>query len=118
MAPMEENRRDDPRFAVFLYVECIEPEAAPIHVQDLSAGGFLVRGNIVAGQGGILHARFRVHPSSGDMLVSAHGRVMHSRRDGPNSLFGVKIEGFGSPEEERAYQVYVEELSATRPASL
>jgi hypothetical protein len=109
---MDENRRESPRVSVSLYVERTEePAVTPIHIRNLSATGFLVRGSVLAGQGGIFHATFRVRPSSGEMRVSTRGRVMHSRIDGHNTEFGIKIEGFGSPEEESAYLEYVRELA-------
>jgi PilZ domain. len=111
---MEENRRESPRYSISLYAEAVEPAPSPLKVQDLSAGGFLIRGNILAGEGGILHARFRVHPSTGDVLVSTRGRVMHMRREGGTSYYGVKIESFDNPEQERAYQSYVSELLQKR----
>jgi hypothetical protein len=109
---MDENRRAAPRFVVSLYAEQIEQKASPIHIRNLSATGFLVRGDVCAGQGGVLHASFRVHPSSGEMRVTTRGKVMHCRIAGPESEFGIMIEGFGSEEEERAYRDYVLELEA------
>jgi hypothetical protein len=109
---MSENRRETPRFSVSLYMERQELTEAAIHIRNLSASGFLVRGAVLAGHGGIFHASFRVHPSSGEMRVTTRGRVMHSCMDGPNSEFGIKIEGFGCPEEERAYLAYVSELAS------
>jgi hypothetical protein len=108
---MDQNRRETQRFSVLLYMERREPIEAPLHIHNLSENGFLVHGDILAGQGGIFHAIFRVHPSSGEMRVTTRGRVMHSRMDGPNSEFGIKIDDFGSPEEEKAYQAYVRELA-------
>ena len=93
-----------------LYAEHIEPKATPIHIRNLSATGFLVCGEVCAGQGGVFRASFRVHPSSGEARVSMRGRVVHCRIAGPDSEFGIKIEAFGSPEEESAYQAYVREL--------
>jgi hypothetical protein len=37
---------------------------------------------------------------------------MRCRIAGPDSEFGIRIEGFGSPEEERAYRDYVRELES------
>lgn len=82
----------------------------PIRILNLSSSGFLVRGDLCAGQGGIFHARFRVRPSSGEMRVSMKGKVVHSLINGQESEFGIKIEGFGSPAEESAYLSYVKEL--------
>ena len=109
---MDENKRAARRFSVSLYAEHVDPESAPLLIRDLSATGFLIRGDICAGQGGILHASFRVHPSSGETHITARGRVMRCRIAGPDSEFGVEIEGFGSPEEERAYRDYVLELES------
>ncbi len=108
---MDQNRREAPRFSVVLYMEQREPMETPIHIHNLSESGFLVRGDVLAGQGGIFHAVFRVHPASGEMRITTLGKVMHSRIDGSNSEFGIKIQGFGSPEEEGAYQTYVRELT-------
>jgi hypothetical protein len=108
---MEENRRLDERFSVSLYVERNEPAEAPVHIRNMSASGFLVRGAVLAGQGGVFCATFRVHPASGDLRVTTRGKVMNSRRYGSESEFGIKIEGFGGPDEESAYQAYVRELA-------
>ena len=107
---MDDNRRAAPRFNVSLYAEYVEPKTTRVHICNLSATGFLVRGDFCAGQGGIFRASFRVHPSSGEARVSMRGRVVHCRIAGPDSEFGIKIEAFGSPEEESAYQAYVREL--------
>jgi len=107
---MDDNRREAPRFLVSLYVERQEIVESPIFIRNLSSTGFLVRGPVLAGQGGIFRATFRVHPKSGEMRVTTRGRVMHVRLDGSDAEFGIRIEGFGSPDEERAYQEYVLEL--------
>lgn len=109
---MNEDRREARRFSVSLYAERQETEEAPIHIRNLSSTGFLVSGAVLAGLGGILRTAFRVRPSTGEMRVTARGRVMHRRIDGANSEFGIRIEDFGSPEEESAYQTYVRELAA------
>jgi hypothetical protein len=114
---METNRREYPRFSVNLYVESREGSSEPPHVLDLSEGGFLVRGEICAGHGGVFHASFRVHPSSGEARVTTRGRVMRSSlREGVREC-GIKIESFGSPAEETAYLTYVRELAAQSAAS-
>ena len=116
---MDDNRRETPRFQVTLYVERREGIESAVHIKNLSSSGYLVRGDVLAGQGGIFHASFRVHPSSGDARVSTRGTVVRSVIDGSNSEFGIRIDGFGSPEEESAYQSYVRELaerSAAREA--
>lgn len=113
---METNRREYPRFSVNLYVESREGSSEPPHVLDLSEGGFLVRGEICAGHGGVFHASFRVHPSSGETRVTTRGRVMRSSlREGVREC-GIKIESFGSPAEETAYLTYVRELAAQNAA--
>jgi hypothetical protein len=108
----DSNRRKSARYEVYLYVEQIEREERKVHILNLSSSGFLVRGELAAGVGGIFHASFRVRPSSGEMRVSTSGRVVHSRRIGHESEYGISIEGFGSPAEESAYQAYVSELAA------
>jgi hypothetical protein len=107
---MDENRRGSERYNVSLYFEQLEREAAPVRMLNLSASGFLVRGGLCAGQGGIFHASFRVRPATGEMRVSTRGTVVHSRRLGAEFEYGIKIEGFGSPAEESAYLAYVREL--------
>jgi hypothetical protein len=108
---MNENRRVDPRFSVSLYVERQEIVENPIFIRNLSATGFLVRGPVLAGQGGVFRATFRVHPKSGEMRVTIRGKVMHCRVDGAEAEFGIMIEGFGCAAEEKAYQDYVLELN-------
>jgi hypothetical protein len=108
---MSENRRGSERYNVSLYVEQIERESAQARILNLSASGFLVRGEVCAGQGGIFHASFRVRPSTGEMRVSTRGTVVHARRDGSEPEYGIKIEGFGSPAQESAYYAYVRELA-------
>jgi hypothetical protein len=107
---MNENRRVTPRFSVSLYVERQDLVESPTFIRNLSATGFLVRGPVLAGQGGVFRATFRVHPKTGEARVTTRGRVMHCRVEGNDAEFGIKIEEFGSPEEERAYQEYVLEL--------
>ena len=99
------------RYDVYLYVEQIERELPRMRIMDLSSSGFRVRGGLAAGVGGIFHASFRVHPQSGEMLVSTRGKVVHSRQVGYESEYGVSIENFGSSDEESAYQSYVRELA-------
>jgi hypothetical protein len=113
---MDDNRRESPRFEVSLYVERREGIESAVHIKNLSSSGFLVRGAVLAGHGGVFHASFRVHPSSGDARVSTRGTVVHSLIDGHNSEFGIRIDGFGSPEEESAYQSYVRELEERTPS--
>jgi hypothetical protein len=108
---MDENRRQSARYNVFLYVEQRELEQKQVRILNLSSSGFLVRGEVCAGEGGIFHATFRVRPASGELRVTTRGKVVHSRRNGADSEYGICIEGFGSPAEERAYQEYVRELA-------
>jgi hypothetical protein len=115
---MDENRRRGERYDVYLYVEQVEREEMQVRIMNLSSSGFLVRGEVAAGIGGVFHARFRVRPASGDMRVSTSGRVIHSRRIGHESEYGISIESFGSPDEERAYQAYVRELAERSAASV
>ena len=107
----EKNKRESARYDVSLYVEQIEREVPQARILNLSANGFLVRGEVCAGEGGIFHASFRVRPSSGEMLVTTRGLVVHSSRNGSVFEYGIKIEGFGSLTEESAYHEYVSELS-------
>jgi|GEM_PF-3293392 len=111
---MEDNRRRNERYDVYLYVEQVERDLPQVRIMNLSASGFLVRGAIAAGVGGVLHASFRVKPLAGEMRVRARGRVVHSRRVGFESEYGIDIEGFGSEVEESAYRRYVEELADKR----
>jgi PilZ domain. len=108
---MDDNRRESPRFGVSLYTERIERESNPARILNLSVSGFLVRCDLCAGPGGVFHAVFRVRPSSGDMRISTRGTVMHTREFGAEYEYGIRIDGFGSPEEESAYQTYVLELA-------
>jgi hypothetical protein len=114
---MDDNRRKSARYDVYLYVEQVERAVQKVRIMNLSSSGFLVRGEVAAGIGGILHASFRVRPKSGEMSVSTCGRVVHSRRIGLESEYGVNIESFGSPIEESAYQSYVRELAERVAAS-
>ena len=108
---MDENRRVSARYAVSLYVEQVERKSAKVRILNLSSSGFLVRGECCAGQGGIFHASFRVRPASGEMRVTTRGTVVHAHRGGAEPEYGIRIDGFGSPEQERAYQAYVRELA-------
>jgi hypothetical protein len=112
----EANRRASPRYLVSLYAEQIEREASPPRILNMSETGFLLKGDLCAGAGGVIRAAFRVHPSTGECRVTTRGTVMHaSARDG-ESEFGVRIDSFGSLREESAYKDYVKEL-ASRPGS-
>jgi hypothetical protein len=108
---MEENRRKSARYDVYLYVEQVERAIPKVRIMNMSSTGFLVRGEVAAGVGGVFHASFRVRPSSGDMSVTTRGKVVRSGRVGLESEYGIKIEGFGSPDEETAYRSYVRELA-------
>jgi hypothetical protein len=108
----EPNRRSNARYAVSLYTEQVEREDAPPCILNMSETGFLLRGNLCAGSGGVIRAAFKVHPSMGEFRVTARGTVMHAAaRDGAYE-FGVRIDTFGSEEEETAYRAYVRELAA------
>jgi hypothetical protein len=109
---MNENRRDNQRYSVSLYVESKEPAQTPAFIRNLSATGFLVSGPIFAGEGGVFHATFRVHPRTGNRRIRINGRVVRRRAEGGESEYGISIEGFGCPEDERAYMEYVEDLRA------
>jgi hypothetical protein len=108
---MDDNRRRSTRYDVYLYVEQVEREVPKVRIMNLSSSGFLVRGEVAAGIGGVFHASFRVRPASGEIRVSTRGKVVHSRRIGIESEYGISIEGFDSPAEESAYQAYVRELA-------
>jgi hypothetical protein len=108
---MEGSGRRSERYDVYLYVEQVETRKPEVHIMNLSATGFLVRGAVAAGIGGVFHASFRVRPAAGEMLVTTRGKVVRSHRMGPVSEYGVEIEGFGSPSEEEAYRSYVRELA-------
>jgi hypothetical protein len=110
----EENKRSSPRHSVTLYTEQIEHDAPPPRILNISANGFLIRGDLCAGQGGVLRAAFRVHPPSGERRVTARGTIVHARACGSEYEFGVRIDSFGSPEEESAYADYVRELTEAR----
>ena len=114
---MSENRRVSERYTVSLYVEQVKREAAKIRILNLSSSGFLVRGECCAGQGGIFHASFYVRPASGEMRVTTRGTVVHAHRDGAVPEYGIRIDGFGSLEQEAAYQAYVRELAEKGAAS-
>jgi hypothetical protein len=107
----KQNRRDSPRYYVTLYTEYVEREASPSMILNMSESGFLLRGNLCAGTGGIISATFKVRPSSVETRVQAYGKVVRSRRIANEYEYGVTIEGFGSPEEEEAYRSYVRELA-------
>ena len=114
---MDENRRVSKRYDVSLYVEQVERKAAKVRILNLSSSGFLVRGECCAGHGGIFHASFRVRPASGEMRVSTRGTVVHAHRGGAEPEYGIRIDGFGSPEQESAYQTYVCELAERSAAT-
>jgi hypothetical protein len=108
----DQNRRDSPRYSISLYTEFVEREASPSRILNMSKSGFLICGDICAGAGGVIKASFKVRPSSGEMRVSARGKVVHARRaDNGEYEYGVKITDFGSSDEEEAYLAYVGELS-------
>jgi hypothetical protein len=113
---MDENRRSGERYAVSLYVERVERAAAKVRILNLSSSGFLVRGECCAGQGGVFCASFRVRPTSGEMRVSTRGTVVHAHRDRAEPEYGIKIDSFGGPEQEAAYQAYVRELAESGAA--
>lgn len=107
----DQNRRESLRYSITLYTEFVEREASPSRILNMSKTGFLICGDICAGSGGIIKASFKVSPSSGEMSVSARGKVVHARRaDNGEYEYGVKITGFGSPGEEEAYHSYVDGL--------
>jgi hypothetical protein len=108
---MDGSGRRSERYDVYLYVEQVETKKAEVHVMNLSATGFLVRGAVAAGIGGVFHASFRVRPASGEMRVTTHGKVVRSHRMGLVSEYGIEIQAFGCPAEEEAYQSYVRELA-------
>jgi hypothetical protein len=108
----EENKRQSPRHSVTLYTEQVERDVPPPRILNISEKGFLIRGDLCAGQGGVLRASFRVRPPSGERKVTARGTVVHARACGAEYEFGVRIDSFGSPEEEAAYADYVRELAA------
>ena len=114
--PMDDaERRFNPRYSVSLYAEQVEHESIQPRILNLSETGFLLRGDVCAGQGGVIRASFRVHPDSGEHRVTARGRVVHATRRDGEFEFGIRIESFGSPDEEEAYRSYVGKLSLADP---
>lgn len=111
---MEErnNRRKSSRYAITLYTEFVERDSQPSCILNMSEHGFLIRGDLCAGSGGIIHATFKVRPSSGEKTISTKGVVVHARHMNGEYEYGVKIEGFGSDEEELSYREYIAELQA------
>ena len=106
------NRRINPRYLVSLYTEQIERETTPPCILNMSEQGFLLRGDLCAGSGGVVRAAFRVHPSSGESRVTTRGTVMHATARNGEYEFGVRIDSFGSEQEESAYKAYVGELAS------
>jgi hypothetical protein len=107
---MGEENRAAPRILVSIHMACESADQGALHVQDLSSGGFLARGRIKAAVGSILCGSIHVLPSSGDRDVAIHGTVMRIVPDGEDLALGVRIDSFGSPDEEKSYLDFVREL--------
>jgi hypothetical protein len=107
---MDKDNRASPRIAVSIKMACDAAEGGSLHLQDLSDGGFQARGRIGLGVGASIRGTIHVFPLSGDRDVSIVGNVVRVVPDGADSVLGVKIESFGSPDEGKSYQDFAQEL--------
>jgi len=103
---MRDERRAFPRFDVSLGLSCASAPSQALRVHDLSEGGFLASGPMSAAVWDRIEASLRVGTGEGGLDVRLFGTVMHAHPDGTRQVVGVRIDGFGSPEEERAYREY------------
>lgn len=106
-----EDKRAAPRTMVSLMMKCAASTTGTLRLDDISLGGFMARGRIAMNEGDRLEGVVHVHPMSGDRDVSIVGTVVRLIKDGEDSVLGVKIESFDSPEGGEAYRQFAKELN-------
>ncbi len=109
---MREEKRAHPRFDVTLDLSCAAASPETLRMHDISEGGFLASGRMGAAVWERIEASLRVGPADGGRDVRLFGTIMHAHPDGDRQVVGVRIDGFGSPEEERAYLEFAHSLGA------
>jgi hypothetical protein len=109
---MGADNRASPRIPVSIKIACAAAEGGSLRVLDLSLGGFLGRGRIAAGEGAPFEGCIHVATAASERDVVLRGAIVRAVPDGEELLLGVRIDGFDSPEGEKAYKDYVGELYA------
>jgi hypothetical protein len=107
---MREDKRLHPRFDVSMDLSCAAASPETLRMHDLSEGGFLASGRMGAAVWERIEASIRVGAAEGGRDVRIYGTIMHAHPDGDRQVVGVRIDGFGSPDEKRAYQEYARSL--------
>lgn len=79
-------------------------------MHDLSEGGFLASGHMAGAVWDRIEASLRVGPAEGGRDVRLFGTIMHAHPDGDRQVVGVRIDGFGSPDDKLAYIEFARSL--------
>ena len=107
---MPVEKREYPRFDVSMDLSCAAASPGTIRMHDISEGGFLPSGRMAASVWERIEASMRVRSAGGEHDVRLFGTITHAHPDGERQVVGVRIDGFGSPDEERAYLEYARSL--------
>jgi hypothetical protein len=110
---MRDDRRSYPRFDVSLGLSCAAARSETLRMHDLSEGGFLASGVMSASVWERIEASLRLGQGAAAMDVRLYGTITHAHPDGERQVVGVRIDGFGSPAEKRAYVEYALSLAAS-----
>lgn len=89
---------------------CAQAREGALHLNDISAGGFLARGGIAAKVGDRIEGVIHVFPLSGDRDVTIAGTVVRAIPDGETTILGVRIDSFDTKESEASYLDFAKEL--------
>jgi hypothetical protein len=81
-------------------------------MHDISEGGFLASGHMNASVWDRIEASIRLKESNEEREVRLYGTIMHAHPDGERQVVGVRIDGFGSPEDKRTYIAFTHSLNA------
>lgn len=108
---MGEDKRMYPRFDVSLGLSCAQASPETLRMHDISEGGFMASGRMSASVWDRIEASMRVEAEGVEREVRLTGTIMHAHPDGERQVVGVRVDGFGSPEEKLAYLEYARSLA-------
>lgn len=109
---MQDERRSFPRFDVSLDLSCAQASPETLRMHDISEGGFLASGRMSASVWDRIEASIRVREPDGEREVRLYGTIMHAHPDGDRQVVGIRIDGFGSPEDKYRYVAFTHSLNA------
>jgi hypothetical protein len=91
---------------------CENADQGALSIHDLSARGFFARGRIASVAGSGITGMLRIATPLGDRDVILLGTIIRIISEGDDQALGVRIDGFGSLDDERTFLNFLRELGA------